>query len=268
MDVSKLVVDRQKSSRSVVAAAQTHAERAGEGVALLLGADHKAPAVAMIRAMGNKLGNDCDAMVRADEAHTSELADDRGQRDARDLHAEEVRSTLVEVREVVTAMFGADFAAALGFVGNTPRDPDQLVGLGGRVLDNMRQKGTPAPRFPGMCFDATYWAGRLTAAVGPLKAALGDVAREERENEATYVAKTKAIEAYDQTFSQVATYVSAMLAIAGEKELSRRVRPSSRRPGQTDEVAATDGVATLPPVPTPITAAPTPPTAATPVRNG
>ena len=131
-------------------------------------------------------------------------------------------------------------------------------------LDNMQKKAAPAPRFPGMCFDATYWTGRLTAAIVPLKGALADVAREERENEATYVAKTRAIEAYDQTFSQVATYVSAMLAIAGEKELARRVRPSSRRPGQTDEVAAADGVAILPPAP----GAPTPVTAVTPANHG
>ena len=63
----------------------------------------------------------------------------------------------------------------------------------------------------------------------------------------TYVAKQRAFEEYDQTFLQVATYVSAMLAIGGEKELARRVRPSSRRPGQTDEVATSDGVANLPP---------------------
>jgi hypothetical protein len=267
MDVSKLVVDRQKSSRSVVAAAQTHAERVGDGMARLLGADHKAPTIAMLRAMGNKLDRDCDAMVRADDAHNKELADDKEPRAARDLFAENVRSTLVEVREVVTAIFGAEFAAALGFDGNTPRDADHLVGLGGRVIDNMLHKAPPAPRFPGMCFDATYWTGRLTAAAGPLKQALGDVAREERENEATYVAKQRSIEEYDQTFSRVATYVSAMLTIAGEKELARRVRPSTRRPGQTDEVAASDGIANLPPAPPATTsAAATAP--ATPVRNG
>jgi hypothetical protein len=264
MDMSKMVVDRQKSSRSVVAAAQTHAERVGEGVARLLGVDHKTTAVALIKAMANKLAKDCDTMIRADEAHNKELADDKDPRAKRDLFTEQVRSTLVEVREVASAIFGADFAAALGFSGDTPRDADQLVSLGQRVVDKMQHESPPAPRFPGMCFDGTYWAGRLATAIDPLKETLVAVAREERENEASYVAKVKAIEEYDQTFSQVAAFVSAVLAFSGEKELGRRVRPSSRRPGQTEESAdGGGGAADLPRPPAPVS-----PTVPTTVGNG
>jgi hypothetical protein len=45
---------------------------------------------------------------------------------------------------------------------------------------------------------------------------------------------------YDATFSQTATLVSTFLAIAGESELARRLRPSTRKRGQTIEHAGGD----------------------------
>ncbi|MEM9463383.1 MAG: hypothetical protein AAGF11_55085 [Myxococcota bacterium] len=70
-----------------------------------------------------------------------------------------------------------------------------------------------------------------------LSSALADVAREVREAEATLVAKNRALDEYDRTFGDVATLVSALLRIGGEVELAARVKPSTRRPGQTLEVA-------------------------------
>jgi hypothetical protein len=63
------------------------------------------------------------------------------------------------------------------------------------------------------------------------------LATELRESEATQTAKDKAIVAYDRTFSRVATLAGALLEIAGESELAKRVRPSTRRPGRTVEDA-------------------------------
>jgi hypothetical protein len=52
------------------------------------------------------------------------------------------------------------------------------------------------------------------------------------------MAKRERIEKYDAAFSSTANIVSALLQIAGEKELAGRVRPSGRRAGQTVEDAA------------------------------
>jgi hypothetical protein len=45
------------------------------------------------------------------------------------------------------------------------------------------------------------------------------------------------MEKYDLTFSTTANLLSNMLKAAGEAELAKRVRPSSRKPGQTIEDA-------------------------------
>ena len=67
------------------------------------------------------------------------------------------------------------------------------------------------------------------------------VADEERQAQATLEAKNKAIAVYDHAFSITASLVSTLLNAAGEKELAKRVRPSARRPGQTNEDAPSPG---------------------------
>ena len=54
----------------------------------------------------------------------------------------------------------------------------------------------------------------------------------------TQQTKNRAIEENDRIFSLTATLLSTLLEAAGEKTLARRVRPSTRHPGQTIEAAA------------------------------
>ena len=53
----------------------------------------------------------------------------------------------------------------------------------------------------------------------------------------TMVNKHESMEQYDRTFSAAANLISTLLKVSGESELARRVRPSTRKPGQTVEVA-------------------------------
>ncbi len=62
---------------------------------------------------------------------------------------------------------------------------------------------------------------------------LDEVAKEEREAEATLVEKRASMDAYDRAFSLTANLAGTLLELAEETELARRVRPSQQRPGQT-----------------------------------
>jgi hypothetical protein len=51
----------------------------------------------------------------------------------------------------------------------------------------------------------------------------------------TLVDTREAVEQYDRSFSTTANLIAHMLRAAGEEQLAKRVRPSTRKPGQTVE---------------------------------
>lgn len=100
-------------------------------------------------------------------------------------------------------------------------------------------RGTRAPiprrlRLKGATFSGKAVADELEALMADVQSALDDVAREAREGEATLVKKRAAMSAFDTAFSGTASLLSALLTVAGTKELASRVRPSARRPGQAE----------------------------------
>jgi hypothetical protein len=237
---SKMVVDRQKSAEAVLAAGRTHKDPLTSWFGESFGAD-AGPAVALIVSKAiARLERDLAAMVRADDANLSELADDAGALAARDGSAADTYAALTELREVGTAVYGADHMRRLGFEGSTPQDATAIARLADFVLANVATVAPPAPRKTGLTLDASQWTAPLTASAGALKAALSNVATEKREAESTLVAKNAAVAAYDKSFSVAANLLSAFLASAGQKELARRVRPSTRKPGQTASDAETE----------------------------
>jgi len=93
----------------------------------------------------------------------------------------------------------------------------------------------PAPQMPGVTLDGPAIATELRTLASDLSAALGDVARETREAQATLVAKQRALSAYDASFTGVASVVASLLTLTDQPELAARVRPSRHRPGRTAE---------------------------------
>ncbi|MBN2526395.1 MAG: hypothetical protein JXR76_08375 [Deltaproteobacteria bacterium] len=70
-----------------------------------------------------------------------------------------------------------------------------------------------------------------------LTTALAAISEDVRQADIKLVEKREAMDAYDKGFSATADLISTLLKLAGEDELAKRVRPSSRRPGQTVEDA-------------------------------
>jgi len=230
---SKMVVDREKSAAAVLAAGRVHRDPLAKWFGESFGADTE-PAVALIvERVFARLESDLAAMVRADEANSFELADDAGALAARDSAGADTYAALTELREVGTAVYGADYMRRLGFDGSTPQDETAIARLADRVLASAASIGAPAPRRPGLSLDISQWTAPLAASSEALEAALSRVALEKCQAEGTLVQKNAAIAAYDESFSVAANLLTALLASAGQKELAGRVRPSTRRPGRT-----------------------------------
>ena len=110
----------------------------------------------------------------------------------------------------------------------------RFAGEGAKALAKIK---LPAPRVKGAKLDAADTAAELADKRAALDAELETVAREAREAEATKVARDAAMTRYDEVFGGTAGALSALLRVAGDRELAARVRPSLRRPGQTDAEA-------------------------------
>lgn len=241
---SKEVTDREKSAAAVVQAVETHAEAVERALqdreASFLAKGEKPPQVALLlRLEGRRLAAASDALVAADRAHEQELSDDDAPRLRRDAAARELYNACVDARDAVAAVLGDAALAPAGMAKPATIEPLALKGWAETVIARLRDPDValPAPRRKSSKLDRAALASELDALLPLLVAALADVTREKREAEASFVAKQRAIEAYDVTFSEVATLASATFRAAGLAELASRVRPSSRRPGRIEEPA-------------------------------
>lgn len=236
---SKQVTDRQKGADAVLAIFDAQAGTLAGAAGRALGSE-SATVQATLDLLRNALRSSRDAMVQADSAHEGELADDSGARDARDNAAAKLNEKVVELRSLITGMYGAATARAV-VVGQTPQDPVALERFAGEVAQNLGTVTLPEPRFAGAGLDARAVQQDLSLAREVLQSALTQVASETREAQATLAKKNQAVEEYDRVFTGVATSLSGLFTLAGERELAEKVRPSTRRPGQTVEQVADGG---------------------------
>lgn len=238
---SKATVLRQKSAEKVAAAGRTHNGLIAAQVGTRFGTTAGPAAATLVTVLVDDLEAKAKEMVRCDEAHEAELRDDPEARTLRDSASEGLGARLVESREQITSIFGAAYSAKLGFSGKTPVDPVELLRLGRTVMENLVKTPAPVSKLPGYEMNPEQWRAPIAALTVQMEGLTAKVAAEEREAEATLMAKYAAIEAYDTAFSAAANLVSTLLEIAGQKDLAKRVRPSTRRPGQTAEDAPAEG---------------------------
>jgi hypothetical protein len=119
------------------------------------------------------------------------------------------------------------------FTGPTPEDPVVLSRFAGEVATQLVRIKLPAPRIKGAKLDTAEIASALQELRATLDAQVKDVAREVREAQATLDAKNQARAAYDELFGGAATTLTGLLRLAGKPDLAAKVKPSSRKPGQT-----------------------------------
>lgn len=234
---SKQIVNRQKSSEAVGAIGESQAESAGAAIGELckrhLKKGEALPDFSMVMKLCVRvLEGSTGAMVEADAANEAELSDDEEVRTARDEASQALYDKIVELREMLTGAYGAATANKV-IVGSTPQDPVMLARFAGEVETALEKVKLPAPRIKGAKLDASEAAESLRESRAALSKHIKAVAREVREGQATLDAKNRVTAAYDEIFAGVATLLTGQLRLAGKTDLAARVRPSSRRPGQT-----------------------------------
>lgn len=235
--VSKSVVDRLKSNTLVAASAHDNETRLATNLFDSLGLPAEVTR-ALLQILKDKLVQSGAELEAADHAHNAELRDDDPVRAARDQAAAQTSEVLCTLRDTVLAAYGEAVVAKLGLDGRLPSDPAQLRNLGSEVGKQLASWTPPENSLlEGYSCRPEAWSAKLSVPVSALTEALAAVAREKREADATQVAKNRAIEKNDKTFTLTANILSALLEAAGESELARKVRPSRRRAGQTVEAA-------------------------------
>lgn len=235
---SKMVMDRQKGSRSVLAAGEANADAIGarlkEALAPHLRRGETMPDFALlVRLFCRALAEGTVRMVAADAAHQAELSDDEAPRAGRDETAAAVALALGAARDAVESIYGPATASKLGIPREVPRDPTTVLQLGRNVIAALPGVKLPKPVFSGASVDLKAVGQQLKVACDTLGDHLGDVAREEREAQLTQLAKNQSIEDNDHWFTSTARIISGLLYAIGLRDLSDRIRPSRRRPGTT-----------------------------------
>ncbi len=234
--VSKMVTDRRKSSDSVQSAGHEYENNIVESIGRIFGSEAGVAAGTLARAAVVTLKTDTDDMLTADNVHQGEIADDTSVIEDKTEKSTAVRASLVETREMSGAVYGPAFVRELGFEGLTPVDPVAVHQLGVLVLDKLRTIEAPKPKNPAIKMDLGALTGPLADSLGELNAAIKVVSDEKKQAVTKLSAKNKSIDKYDEIFSAAANLISTMLRVSGEEELAGKVRPSTRRPGNTAEI--------------------------------
>lgn len=231
---SKQVMDRQKAAGLVLAAGQTHGGVLGpalqEALSPYLKRGETLPDVRLLSELFMRwLAESESSLVAADLAHERELADDAEPRRRRDQQAALLREQLIELRELLSALYGPEAAAALGMSGDTPIDALALSRQGKNVLSALASVRLPKPRRRGAELSPKEVESELKPIVAALDQALADVAREAREAEATLSARDTAWAEFERRYSAATGVFFALLSAAGETALAERLRPAAPR---------------------------------------
>ncbi|HEX2570903.1 MAG TPA: hypothetical protein VH877_15195 [Polyangia bacterium] len=249
---SKLVIDRQKSARSVLALngpqVQTIVARLTDLLTPYLRGGERLPDIDLLVQLVLRLLDDaCDRMLAADQANDQERADDHVPRQERDRTTKALYHELTGARDLLSSVFGRTAARALGFAGITPRDPVALARFAGRIVHTLQEQELPPPKHPSITWDPRQTVDRLAELRDHLDRLLTDLAVEQSQADSTQGRKQRSIAAYDDRFRRVVTFLQALFRLAGADDLADHVRPSRRRPGRL-----------APPKPKPDPAAPRP----------
>lgn len=229
---SKQVMDEGKLADSLIDAARTSAREIGvRRAAQYRAAGEEGPTPAKIEAQVLLDARMVEALrvklKQADDALDDELGDDAAVLAARDASAARVRTTLVDFREAVATNCGDVAVTALGFAGETPRDPVALEQLGAAVL---RKVGTAPPKATrkGVRFDAKAALEGFDDAVEALAKANADARREKREEQLARARREETWQAFDRELASMQKRLDADLRAVGLDDVADRLVASSR----------------------------------------
>jgi len=244
---SKMLMARLASCRVVLWALETHGPR-------------------LVEILNGPLGRSLpDGMREFFEQHLTQLrevlrsardlliASDRKVRDQKTVAARQRRIRDEAFKELNTFVMGIKdtFRGACGDastaeVGFALRMPVQAAELHEQAVHLMARLSQPDAELPAVRYRAvtlhppSVVVEEMQPMVERLGVTLEDVSREQSKVDALKIAKDEALEAYNRAFLWVAQSAESLFKLANLPEIAKRVRPSSRRAGVTDEVDSQD----------------------------
>lgn len=236
---SKARSDREASARVVLTSLITHAAEVEAGLeAFLRPYAKKGEAVPkigpLIEFLARALTTTQREYIAADDAHEAEASDDVAPRAARDVAAAAARATVMDLRSALEPA-GRAVLTSFGLATALSEKPSEVLTTTRYVLTRLQDESLPWPKpRRGVSVDRKLFIEELKAQVSALDAALARVATEAKELESTKLQRDQAQTAHDAVFGLAAGLGWEVFKAAGKIELADRIRPSTRRPGQTD----------------------------------
>ncbi len=242
MGLLKTISDRIRSFVSIENAVLHHGERVAkildEKFNVLLPEELRIDYHALMLGILELLRDACDKLTEAEQTHVDEQADDVRQRQQREADMRALNDEILEVRDAFTGVYKPANVEEFGFPRNVARTPHDLARQGDHLIKNLEKSGLdlPKPRFgEGLPIDEL--TKPIRDATKQLRASITDTNRERKEAEVAQVEKDRSAVYYDMLLLWGARMLEGFFTLAGEDELAARVRPSVRRPGNTEEIA-------------------------------
>lgn len=244
-DVSKVVADRIAITRTLTSALDVHGAELATALEKALfpnGAPSDCDVRVFLAALRAHAERSVDDVSSKDQAHAVEMADDAGPRQAREDARTALRESIIGIRTTLEGIYGAAILNAYGLTGETPIGADELVHAASTTEDLLRNRPlTEQPLRIGVSVNMTAIADDLKTRIETLRAALGDVHREEREAQVTREARNVALSAWNTSYQGIANIATGLFELAGHAALAERVRPTARRRAGLTELADTEG---------------------------
>jgi hypothetical protein len=239
-EVSKVVSDRVAITRTLTWAIEVHGAEVATAIEAALfpnGAPANCDVRVFLAALRAHAQRAADDVASKDQVHAMELADDAAPRQARETARAALRESIIGIRATLEGVYGPTILSAYGLTGETPTDADELLHMASTTEELLRNRPlTDKPLRIGIAVDPKAIADDLKGRIADLRAALGDVRREEREAQLTREARNAALTAWTTSYQGVADTVTGLFELAGKSALADRVRPTARRrAGMTED---------------------------------
>ncbi len=239
---SKMLMQRLVSCRVVLWALLTHGPRLAEifhgPLGRLLPDGLQAFLEQLVTQLREVLTAARDLLITSDRNLRDQKALTTRYRRKRDEAFKQLSPVVAGIRDTFKGACGPEVAEELGFAIRHPEQPAELHEQAEHLTTRLGESELklPAVRYNGVTLDPSVLVGEMEPLVEELGQALEDVTREERQTDAMKIAKDEALQAYDRAFSWVAGSSASLFRLANLPEVAKRVRPSTRRSGVTEEV--------------------------------